>query len=770
MKKKLLSILIILALCLTLLPAAALAADADVTYYPVWIAGTQIASDSLSGDGWSFDPGTNTLTLVNASIDGGSYDGIYARGVDLTVVGTGSVTGVRGIWVATESGLGGSLTVSGDANAQAPTTVLTVTSTDSDDDAVHGDNAVSIKNSKVTVTDAGDDGISSGVGDIVIENSTLEITADYGTFCNEGNVIIIGSTVSVTDAYYGICSNGSVFISDGSTVSVSDSDYGIYAYYGGVDILDSTVTLDDCYYFGIYTYGGSLEEGDPAVSIADSTVTVTDCEGYGSDYGAIFAYYYDIVISDGSTVTVNQTDSDDYCYNGLCAYYGGIDILDSTVNISDCYYYGIYSYYDYYGYENEDYIAIAVKNSTVTLTDCDSCGIFAYEENGIEISDSTVTISDTEYGIWTYYDDLNIENSLVTIDDCYYYGLGTYSALNISGAKTVVDVDGDYSAIHAYEGVELGEGLEIVEPEGGFVDYCDDYYYTVLDPDYDEDPVPATHVVIRGPGEEEPVVVEPGYWVKIAGTANGSVTSSAEAAGEGVEITLTAKPDQGATLYEIKALDDAGRPVALTEAGDGVYTFVMPASDVRVRARFVKDLPFNDVDPDDYYYDAVEYLYDNKIALGTGDDTFDPDGICTRAETVTFLWRTLGEPEPASTECKFTDVDPEAYYYKAVLWAAENGITTGTSETTFEPDLKVQRCMTETLLYRTIQLQGGGFTGLWAFQLDAPDAEEVPEWAYESTCWMVMNGIVEGDEAGNLLPLAECTRGQIAAMIYRTVV
>ncbi|MBR5708733.1 MAG: S-layer homology domain-containing protein [Oscillospiraceae bacterium] len=437
---------------------------------------------------------------------------------------------------------------------------------------------------------------------------------------------------------------------------------------------------------------------------------------------------------------------------------------------------------DSVGIFGEEFIVI-VEGSSVNATASDSDNeesIALYSENSVYIMDSVVNAVAGEGYYWS----------------C---GICADEELIIAGASSVT-AEGDIAVYGEYD-LEIDPALAIIEPEGGYVAYIgeyaefdkydddydyDDYdygFWTVVDPnarpvlaepraideaiyedDYDEVLVPATYVVI------DTVEIARGYWVKIAETANGTVTSSLPGGGEGLEITLTATPDQGATLYEIKALDDAGRPVELIDAGEGVYTLVMPASDVRVRARFIKDLPFNDVDPDDYFYDAVVYLYENGITNGTSEDTYEPEKICTRAETVTFLWRTLGEPEPTTTTCKFTDVSPDAYYYKAVLWAAENGVTLGTSETTFSPDDNVLRCMTEAFLYRTIQLQGGGFTGTWAFQLQAPDAADVPDWAYESTCWMVMNQIVQGDEAGNILPLAECNRGQIAAMIYRTVV
>ena len=509
------------------------------------------------------------------------------------------------------------------------------------------------------------------------------------------------------------------------------------------------------------------------------------------DYAYGILTFGNIIIDNGAVVEViaDSTADDEYAL-GLCADYGALDIKSSTVTVSAL------------GDEPEAvyaYTGISIDNSTVTVSaQGDEC--YGLYSSTVDINNSVVTVTAEDpyygYGYAIYAWQEQNYAILRDVSDLYIDPIGTQPSVTITGANTVVTATGDYAAFYSGSDLQIASPLGIVEPKGGYVDYIEDYwdddgFYTVVDPnaepiieeprdvavrgaddddyDYEEDYeylVPATYVVISA-GDYD---FESGYWVKVAETANGTVTSSVPCAGEGMDITLTAKPDQGATLYEIKALDDAGREIELTEAGEGVFTFVMPASDVRVRARFIKDLPFNDVDPDDYFYDAVVYLYENGITTGTSEDTYEPEKICTRAETVTFLWRTLGEPEPTTTECKFTDVSPDAYYYKAVLWAAENGVTLGTSETTFSPDDNVLRCMTEAFLYRTIQLQGGGFTGTWAFRLEAPDAADVPDWAYESTCWMVMNQIVQGDEAGNILPLAECNRGQIAAMIYRTVV
>ena len=178
-------------------------------------------------------------------------------------------------------------------------------------------------------------------------------------------------------------------------------------------------------------------------------------------------------------------------------------------------------------------------------------------------------------------------------------------------------------------------------------------------------------------------------------------------------------------------------------------------------------LAFDDVAPGDYYFEAVEWLSSREITSGTGGGAFSPDKTCTRAETVTFLWRIMGEPGPAASDCPFADVDPDAYYYKPVLWAVENGVTKGVSDTAFDPNGEVTRAMAATLLYRTLKLQGKGYgSDPWAFRLDFTDAGSVPGWSYEAFCWTTSQGVVRGAD-GALLPLETCTRGQLAAMLYR---
>ena len=174
---------------------------------------------------------------------------------------------------------------------------------------------------------------------------------------------------------------------------------------------------------------------------------------------------------------------------------------------------------------------------------------------------------------------------------------------------------------------------------------------------------------------------------------------------------------------------------------------------------------FTDMNETAYYYQPALWAAENGITTGTTDTTFSPDAPCSRAQAVTFLWRAAGCPEPAGLMCPFTDVAPEAYYRKAVLWAVEKGITTGTTDTTFSPDAPCTRAQIVTFLYRNIQAEGGGFQGAWMFRLPFTD---MPDWAFEPIAWCYMKGITTGTTDTTFSPDAPCTRGQIVTFLYRS--
>lgn len=174
---------------------------------------------------------------------------------------------------------------------------------------------------------------------------------------------------------------------------------------------------------------------------------------------------------------------------------------------------------------------------------------------------------------------------------------------------------------------------------------------------------------------------------------------------------------------------------------------------------------FSDLSAEAYYYDAALWAAEQGIASGTAPGVFSPDAPCDRAQAVTFLWRAAGCPEPVSTENPFTDVPPDAYYCKAVLWAAEQGITKGTGDgSTFSPDDRCTRAQIVAFLYRNVQAAGGGFQGMWMFRVPFTD---LPDWAFEAVAWCYMKGITAGTSDTTFSPEAVCTRGQIVTFLYR---
>ena len=260
---------------------------------------------------------------------------------------------------------------------------------------------------------------------------------------------------------------------------------------------------------------------------------------------------------------------------------------------------------------------------------------------------------------------------------------------------------------------------------------------------------------------------DPTYAVSAPAAENGSVTVSPRNASAGSTVTITVKPDSGYVLETISVTDKNGNDLKLTDKGDGKYTFTMPASKVEIKVTFMEDNSvlnfFYDVPNDAYYYEAVKWAAENGITGGVGNSLFAPNQPCTRGQIVTFLWRAAGSPV-VNYLMPFTDVDEGAYYAEAVRWAASTGIITGLTETTFGTDSVCTRAQAAAMIYRCAQVQGKGFTGAWMFHLPFTD---VPEWAYESVAWCYMNGVTTGVSETSFAPDNDCTRAQIVTFLWR---
>lgn len=242
---------------------------------------------------------------------------------------------------------------------------------------------------------------------------------------------------------------------------------------------------------------------------------------------------------------------------------------------------------------------------------------------------------------------------------------------------------------------------------------------------------------------------------------NGSVTVDPERARSGSRVTVTVTPDSGYKLGELVVTNRDGKKLELTDKGNGQYTFTMPSGKVEVAAEFVKEVevsPFADVATDAYYYDAVKWAVNKGITNGVSETLFGPDQACTRAQIVTFLWRAAGSPEPKSGS-SFADVAADTYYAKAVAWAVENGITKGTSETTFHPDETCTRAQGVTFLYRALGKLAAAQAGFTDVAADSYYADAV-NWAAE-------NGVTKGISETLFGPDGSCTRAQIVTFLYR---
>ena len=245
---------------------------------------------------------------------------------------------------------------------------------------------------------------------------------------------------------------------------------------------------------------------------------------------------------------------------------------------------------------------------------------------------------------------------------------------------------------------------------------------------------------------------------------NGSVSASRKNASKGTVVTVTVQPEAGYVLETLTVTDKNGNVLELTDKGNGQFTFIMPGSRVEIKATFMEDNAvlsfFYDVPNDSFYYEAVKWAVETKITSGVGNNLFAPDQSCTRAQIVTFLWRAAGCPEPKRAG-SFADVPAGAFYAKAVAWAVDTGITTGTGEGGFSPDEPCTRAQAVTFLCRAQRAKAEG----------RAQFSDVPADAYyaEAVAWAAESGVTDGIGGGLFGPEQDCTRAQIVTFLWRAM-
>lgn len=277
------------------------------------------------------------------------------------------------------------------------------------------------------------------------------------------------------------------------------------------------------------------------------------------------------------------------------------------------------------------------------------------------------------------------------------------------------------------------------------------------------DDTPVTPV---NPGGSSGSYDDSGYSVSVPSSSSikgGSITVSPRSADKGDTVTITVKPDEGYELEKLTVTDSKGNELELTDKGSGKYTFAMPGSSVKIQVSF-KEIaeqvtnPFADVYESDYYYDAVLWAVANGVTNGTSATTFSPNAPVTRAQMVTFLWRAYGSPKATGSN-PFADVSADAWYYDAVLWAVANGVTNGTSATTFSPDAPVTRSQAVTFQWRAA---GSPVVAGDSFDDVAADA-----YYAGAVTWAVANGITNGTGGNKFSPEVTVTRAQAVTFLWR---
>ena len=258
------------------------------------------------------------------------------------------------------------------------------------------------------------------------------------------------------------------------------------------------------------------------------------------------------------------------------------------------------------------------------------------------------------------------------------------------------------------------------------------------------------------------------YAVSVETATNGTVSVSPRNASKGATVTITVTPNEGYVLGTLTATDANGDTISLSNEGDGKYTFTMPASRVTVSATFVaeseQELPFTDVASSEWYYEAVQYVYNNELMNGMSATTFEPNSTTTRGMIVTMLYRLENEPTAASAG--FTDVAAGQWYTDAVNWAAANNIVNGYGDDQFGPTDTITREQMMAILYRYAQYKGYDVTA--SADLSAyTDAANISSYAVSAMQWAVGEGLINGITDTTLVPGGSATRAQVAAILMR---
>ena len=552
-----------------------------------------------------------------------------------------------------------------------------------------------------------------------------------------------------------ICTNGNALTITGSADislhTASDSGWGIKTGTGGNFTLGSDAKLVITGATGILAKGAS-------VRIA-GTLDVSGCENLGANLLGV------TLNMEGSSITAATGDTQGIYLNGtltgqtnIKSFTGVFKLTSSDSPIVNC-----------YTVKKDDTLGLYAEGSTVTFTaeTIEGKPFASWTATGVTLTDSnkatiSFTMPSTNVTLTTVYATLV---SGITLDKTELaLTVGDTQAL---AAKIIPDDANNKNVSWSSDKPSVAtvdENGKVTAVAAGTANI------TVKTVDGEKTAVCTVTVTAKSSGgSSSGSSSAPTYPVTAPSkTENGSIAVSPKNAKKGTTVTITVTPDKGYTLETLTVLDKDGREIKLTKKNDTQYTFTMPASKVETKATFIDDNAmlnyFVDVKANDYFYDAVLWAAQKGITSGTDNEHFSPNQPCTRAQIVTFLWRAAGSPV-VNYAMNMTDVPADAYYAEAVRWALSEGITTGTTKTTFSPDEICTRAQAVTFLCRSQKAAAEGGMAVREFT----DFSSIPIYAVDAIQWALENHVTTGAGDGSFAPNAACTRAQIVTFLYRAL-
>ena len=543
---------------------------------------------------------------------------------------------------------------------------------------------------------------------------TYTVSYDWGTEFPEGVTLPTdsGAYHSVQDAEAAM---DKTYTASSTSTAQKDGKYGTWTFSGWTASVEGTVVK----FTGKWTFTETLkvDAAKPApITLTDASYTVGDSaaalngETTVTDNGTITYQWYEATSKDDQNGTLLEGKTDpiftpDTTAAGTRFFY--VVVTNTNANAT--------------GEKTAE-----IRSNTVTLTVTEKAVTYTVSYDwGTEVPDGETLPTDS--GAYQ-----SVQDAEAAMDK-------TYTASSTSTAQK----DGK-------DGTWIFSGWT-ASVEGTVVKFTGEWTFT------------ETPVRPGRPSSSESSDRDHDYSVSAPGhITGGALSTTPSAAVKGSTVTITAKPDNGYRLDKLTVIDQSGNRLSLSDQGNGKYTFIMPAGKVSVEPVFapIKAQPeFKDVEKDSYYHDAVHWALEKGITEGTSTDTFSPGASCTRAQMVTFLWRAAGSPGPKSAANPFKDINESDYYYSAILWAIENGITSGTGAGTFSPTATVTRGQTVTFLHRAAGSPLAGSSGF----------NDVSDGAYyaKAVAWAAENGITSGTGSNKFAPNADCTRAQIVTLLYR---